>query len=90
MKYISILILVTIVGCSGTSQKQNMALATEGTSLIDIASDIGTATVDVVTNSVDMLGEDLKEVGGSMTGPVGTLAVLTGLMFYARKKWRNR
>lgn len=90
MKYISLLILVTLVGCNAPTQERNLALAEEGTSLINIASDIGTATVDVVTNSVDMIGEDLKEVGGSMTGPVGTLAVLTGLMFYARRKWRNR
>lgn len=90
MKYLSLILIVFLVGCVDATKTDSANLATEGTSFIDTVSDFGGAAVDVVSGTVDVVAEDVKNVGDSLTGPVGVVATLAMLALYARKKWRIR
>lgn len=91
MRFLSLLIVLTlIVGCVDATKTTNENLATGGTTIIETVSTLGGAAVDVVSGTVDVVAEDVKEVSSALVGPVGFIATLGLLAAYARRRWNNR
>lgn len=86
----SLIVLILTVGCVDATKTTNENLATGGTAIIDTVGTLGSAAIDVISDTVDVVAEDIKEVSSSLVGPVGFIATLTLLAAYARKRWNNR